>query len=245
MVRPQKYDTVLVPKGATEIQFPSGRLTLKAWINIPVNKPQKRYPVVLFLHGGMAFGLEDWTMTQAFRDSGFVVMTPMLRGENGQLGFYSLYYDEVDDVIAAAEYLRKQAFVDTTRMYVSGHSIGGTLALLASMTSRTFRAATSLSASPDQVLYCKYGINPKDIPFDVSNEREMIMRSPLAFPASFKCPVRLYYGTNEKHFHLSTQLTAKLAKQHKLDVEAFAVEGGHMSAVPAEVLMTIAFFRQN
>ena len=69
------------PAGVTEITYSSGNLGLKAWVNQP-EADNARRPAVLFLHGGFAFDLEDWEMAQPFRDAGFVVMTPMLRGEN-------------------------------------------------------------------------------------------------------------------------------------------------------------------
>ncbi len=40
-------------------------------------------------------------------------MMPIFRGENGQSGAFSCFYDEVDDVPAAAEYLIKQPYVDS------------------------------------------------------------------------------------------------------------------------------------
>ena len=45
-----------------------------------------------------------------------------LRGENGQPGAFSMFYDEVEDVLAAAEYLAKLPDVDPARVFVSGHS---------------------------------------------------------------------------------------------------------------------------
>jgi hypothetical protein len=37
----------------------------------------------------------SWEDAKPYRDAGFVVMTPMLRGENGQAGAWSYFYDEV------------------------------------------------------------------------------------------------------------------------------------------------------
>lgn len=45
-------------------------------------------------------------------------------------------------------------------------------------------------------------------------------------------------------FALSTQPTANLAREHGLDVQAIAVEGGHASAEDAEIRMAIDFFRE-
>src|SRR5206468_2647773 len=149
-------------------------------------------PAVLFLHGGFAFGSEDWDQAKPFRDAGFVTMLPILRGENGQPGSYTMFYDEVDDVAAAAEVLAKTPGVDPNRIYVAGHSAGGTLAMLGAMTSKRFKGCASFSGSPDQVAFVR---EQEDLaPFDPDDVTELMMRSPLAFPKSFKCPARLYWG---------------------------------------------------
>src|SRR2546423_6583221 len=96
---PQDADEVQTPEGVKEVEYPSGNLRLKAWVTEPPKDGGKR-PAVLFLHGGFAFGEDDWETARPYRDAGFVVMTPMLRGENDQPGFYSMFYDEVEDVLA-------------------------------------------------------------------------------------------------------------------------------------------------
>ena len=108
-----------------------------------------------------------------------MAMTPMLRGENGMPGSYSMFYNEVEDVLAAAEFLAGLPYVDGTHLYVAGHSVGGTLAMLAALTSNRFRAAASFSGSPDQVSWSR--LQPELIPFDPADKREFQMRSPLAF----------------------------------------------------------------
>jgi dienelactone hydrolase len=159
-----------------------------------------------------------------------------------------MFYDEVDDVISAAEYLRKQAFVDDKKIYVAGSSTGGTLTMLAALNYPHFRAAASFSGSPDAVGYTRHAVaigDWSDIPFDYRNAEELQLRSARVYAASFKCPAqRLYYGTEEKHFAFSTQPTAELARQHGLDVQAIAAAGGHSSAKASEIGMAIKFFHQ-
>src|SRR5207248_3849928 len=133
----------------------SSGLRLTAWVSRPAVETRE-HAAVLFLHGGFAFAADDWEVSRPYRDAGFVVLTLLLRGENGQPGAYSFYYDEVDDVRAAAAYLRKQPYVDPDRLYLAGPSAGGTLVLLAAEASKHFRAAASFSAMPDQVLFCKH-----------------------------------------------------------------------------------------
>lgn len=228
--------------GVTRIAYASNGRDLAAWFQAPAGGG--RHPAVLFLHGGFAFGLADWEMAQPFRDAGFAVMLPLLRGENGQAGDFTLFYDEVDDVLAAAKRLRAMPNVDPRRIFIAGHSVGGTLALLATMAQRGFRGAASFSGSPDQVLYTRYGIRPTDIPFDVKDRRELQMRSPMSWAASLKAPTRLYFGTGEPHWKLSTLRTVEIARAQRLDVESKRIEGGHESAVPAEMAEAIAFFRR-
>ncbi len=233
------------PPGVSECSFKSGNLTLKAWINKPEHNTNKKYPVVVFLHGGFAFGKGDWDMTKPFRDSGFIIITPMLRGEDNQEGFFSMFYNEVDDAIAATEYIRQQPFIDEEKIYLAGHSVGGILALLTSMSCKYFKKAVSFSGLPDMLSNYKYVINPKEIPFDTTNTKELQMRSPMANATSFKCPVRLYFGTEEPWILGSTsQQTAVIAKKNGLDAEAKEVQGGHMSAVEEEMRLAITFFNQ-
>jgi dipeptidyl aminopeptidase/acylaminoacyl peptidase len=209
-------------------------------VNLPADVNRK-HPCVLFLHGGFAFDKDDWELSQPYRDAGYVVLTPILRGENGQPGSFTLWYDEVDDVLAAAKYLSEQPYVDAHRMYIAGSSAGGTLALLAAEASNRFRRAASFSASPDQVVLAKYA--KADLPFDKTDSRELQMRSPLAYARSFKCPVRVYYATKD-HYVLTSQRMAALAKERDLDVEAVRVEGDHGSIVPVGIKQSIAFFQK-
>jgi dienelactone hydrolase len=242
---PQPFDPVEPPTGVIEIEYPSGDLRLKAWLSRPADERGK-HPAVLFLHGGFAFGAEDWEISQPYRTAGYVVLAPMLRGENGQPGAYSFYYDEVADVLAAAEYLCKLPYVNADNLYIAGPSAGGTLVLLAAMTSKQFRGAASFSAMTDQVLFCKHAKNAaRDIPVDITNLRELQVRSPLAYAASFKCPARLYYGSEEPHLGPMSRRTASLAKARALNVEAIQVEGDHGTSVPPGIQQSIAFFQKN
>ena len=121
---PQQGEPLKKPPHAEEIEYGSGGLRLKAYLSRPSSDDRKR-PAVLVLHGGFAFGEGQWDMARQFREAGFVVMMPVLRGENGQAGDFTLFYDEVDDVLAAAHTLAALPSIDASRIYVCGHSVGG------------------------------------------------------------------------------------------------------------------------
>lgn len=238
---PQSWTPLRTPADADEVQY-CKEPPLKAWVSRLKNKRAAKNPAVLFLHGGFAADIDDWEMPKAYREAGYTVMMPMLRGENGQPGDYSLFYDEVSDVLKAAEFLASRPEVDTSHIYIAGHSIGGTLTLLAAMASDRFCEAASFSGSPDQIAWSSG--QPEIIPFDRSNVREFQMRSPIAFATSFKCPVRIYCGSSERFFSGGSQQLASLARQAHVDVIAISVPGDHFSAVPAEIQQSIEFFRR-
>jgi dipeptidyl aminopeptidase/acylaminoacyl peptidase len=239
---PQRWQPAKAPPGVLEVEYRSGGLKLKAWTHRPAGDPASKHPAVLYLHGGWAFGEDDWEQAQPLRDAGFVVMVPLLRGENGQPGNFSMFYDEIDDVLAAAEHLAGLGWVDAKRLYVAGHSAGGTLAMLAAMTSDRFRAAAPVSGSPDRIAFVRSGYQDA-VPFDARDVREFQVRSPVAYATSFKCPARLYYGSEEDYFDAETRRTALLAKGKGLDVEAVVVPGDHMGCVPEALKRAVEFFR--
>jgi dipeptidyl aminopeptidase/acylaminoacyl peptidase len=236
---PQPFDTERPPAGVHEITYASGSLRLKAWTARPVG--DATVPAVVFAHGGFAYGAEDFEMARPYLDAGFAIITPMVRGENGMPGEYSMFYGEVDDVIAAGEYMRAQPNIDQRRIFLTGHSVGGTLAMLAAQASPIFRASASFSGSPDQITFCEAW--SEIVPFDTRDPAEYEMRSPLSYAKSFKAPARLYFATREI-YGPDMQVTAQSARSAGLDVEAAEVRGDHFTAVPEAIARSIAFFNQ-
>jgi dipeptidyl aminopeptidase/acylaminoacyl peptidase len=239
---PQSFRPLAVPADATEVTYSSSPYRLKAWLFTP--QGSGRHPAVLYLHGGHAFDNGDWDAAQPYRDAGFVVAAPMFRGENGQAGNFSMYYDETDDVVAAIEYLRHLKSVDPHRIFVAGHSVGGTMTMLAALTSKHIRAAAAFSGSPDQLLYVNLAPGAKErAPFDYSNARELIMRSPLAFAAYFKCPLRIYYGSQEPQFVYTSEETAQVARSSGKDVQVIVEPGNHNTHLPLSIKDSVKFFQ--
>ena len=93
-------------------------------------------------------------------------MFPSLRGGNDNPGTKEAFLGEVDDILAAADYLGRQESVDSKRIYLGGHSTGGTLVLLVAECTDRFRAVFSFGPVSDVSYY------PDEyIPFDTSNPR--------------------------------------------------------------------------
>jgi len=238
---PQDWEPLVTPQGAVDLDYQSDGHTLRAFVDPPPVDGQPR-PGVVFLHNGFAWGDGDWEMSQPFRDAGFVVMSPVLRGENGQPGYFSLYFNEVDDVLAATSAFAALPYVDKNQLYIAGPSSGGTLATLTAMTSDQFLAMASYSGTMNMESVRAW--QPELLVFDQSNQRETLMRSPEAFATSFKCPAKLFYGSSEPWFAQQTIRTVASARSAGLDVQSMVVPGDHMSSVHPAILRTIEFFRQ-
>jgi poly(3-hydroxybutyrate) depolymerase len=241
---PDKYETLTAPAGADQIFYRTGygeELELIAWVS-KYERTRKPKPAVLMLHGGNAMGQGHWSLlAKPYVDAGYIVMVPSMRGENGQKGNFSGFYDEVDDVLSAAERLQHLPGVDPHRLFLAGHSVGGTLTMLAAMSSRRFRAAAPMSGNPDAfAFFARY---PQDIRFDDKNPREFQMRSAICYARSFKCPMRVTHGTEEVQFAARIGLLAKRAHAGGVKMEVGTVTGGHTSAIPGEIAQSIQFFR--
>ena len=236
---PQETPPLETPAGARELKYASGGLSLTAFVDPPPGDG-KRKPAVIFLHGGFGFEPGDWTNPQAFREAGYVVMTPVLRGESHQPGSYSMFIGEVDDILAATDSLIELPYVDPNQLFVAGYSVGGTLAILSALSTDRFRAAASISGATDPIAWSL--TQPEVIPFDYRDTLEYRMRAPMAYATSFKCPTRLFFGTEEKWTYAGSYRTAMLAQKSGLDVAIRQVPGDHGTCFPVAVSLAVEFF---
>lgn len=159
----------------------------------------RRHPAIVWITGGDCNSIGDvWSPPEPgndqtagiFRSVGIVTLYPSLRGGNRNPGVKEGYYGEVDDIIAAAKAVRALPTVDPQRVYLGGHSTGGTLALLAAEMTGEFRGVFAFGPVADVSAY-----DSEYLPFDTSNPREVELRSPGYWLASIRSPVWVIEGT--------------------------------------------------
>ena len=164
---------------------------------------RKKHPAILWITGGDCNSIGDvWTPSSpsndqtaaAYRKAGIVMMFPSLRGGNTNAGTKEGFLGEVDDVLAAARFLATLPYVDPTRIYLGGHSTGGTLSLLVAESPNPFRAIFSFG--PVAVV-SGYGKDSGFLPFDIANRNEVVVRSPGYWLASVRAPVWVIEGTGQ------------------------------------------------
>jgi acetyl esterase/lipase len=183
-----------------KINYPSAVGPLAAYLSLD---PQdgSRHPAIIWLTGGDCNSIGDvWSpnprnndqTAAAYRNAGILMMFPSLRGGNNNPGRHEGFYGEVDDVLAAYDYISRQAYVDPTRIYLGGHSTGGTLALLTAELRNPFRAVFAFGPVGD---VSGYGANLLPMDFNKADQRERTLRSPGYWLASARGAVFVIEGT--------------------------------------------------
>ncbi|MGL6074555.1 MAG: alpha/beta hydrolase family protein [Fimbriiglobus sp.] len=185
----------------------------------PDPKDGKKHPAIIWITGGDCNSIDEgcWKAANpkndqsaaAYRKAGIMMMFPSLRGGNNNPGVKEGFLGEVDDVLAAAEFLAKQPHIDPARIYLGGHSTGGTLVLLVAECSNRFRAVFSFGPVDDPAGY------PADfVPFNTRNEQECSVRAPVSWLHCVESRVFVIEGT-EGNLE-SLQLMEKTSKNPKI-----------------------------
>jgi dipeptidyl aminopeptidase/acylaminoacyl peptidase len=123
----------------------------------------KRLPGLVVVHGSYhgSFGPDIFPLIARAVAEGYCVIFPEYRGSRG---YGQEHYDaidfggkEVDDVVAAADYLAERGYAPADRTAIYGRSKGGMIALLAiERFPKRFKAAVDVVGITDMVAYMAY-----------------------------------------------------------------------------------------
>jgi pimeloyl-ACP methyl ester carboxylesterase len=191
-------------------EAPAGKLA--AYVS-PDPGDGRKHPAILWITGGDCNTIDElWEeaprendqTAAAYRKAGLVMMFPSLRGGNDNPGQRDGFFGEVDDVLAAADFLAKLDYVDPKRLYLGGHSTGGTLVMLVAASTDRFRAVLSFGPAADVS-----GYGAEYLPFDTSNPRELDLRSPGRWLSSVRSPLFVLEGTEQPSNVRSLQAMAQ------------------------------------
>ncbi len=216
------------------VRYPSPAGNLEAYLVQPPSTDAKR-PAIIWLVGGFGNSISQvaWTPApvkndqsgSAFWKAGVITMYPSLRGGNDNRGNFESFYGEVDDVLAAAEYLAKQPGVDPQRIFLGGHSTGGTLALLTAEMGAKFRGVFAFGPVDDVA-----GYGEEVLVFDPKNVEEAALRSPIRWMQGIESPTFVFEGTDGRSNIES--LRKMMRTSHPSHVNFFSVVGAdHFSTL--------------
>jgi dipeptidyl aminopeptidase/acylaminoacyl peptidase len=241
---PQDFSTEL-PDGVRRVTYTSQGRTLMAWLAMPTTPGP--HPAVLFAHGGFALGTGDYDDAKPFVDAGFVVLMPTWRGENGNPGEYERVYGEIDDASAALDYLATVSGVDPSRLFATGHSMGGSTAMLLAEVSTRLRGAASCGGFPDIAAVVDQGQKlDNDYPYDWHDPLENDLRSPGRHLKDLHCPLAVYNsGSDSIYVTESGWMVADARRYGKsVTIEVFDNTDHHSALAPAVRKMIVEFEKE-
>ena len=195
--------------------FPSrdGKFTISAFVYVPNNiQPNGKFPAIVYVHGGPASQFVDGfdRLVQYIVNQGYFVIAPNYRGSTGygkdfmQANYHDLGGGDLNDLIDAAEWIKKSPFVDPKKLAVMGSSYGGYLTMMALTTAPDLWAAgvaivpfvnwTTELANADPGIRQAYVSIMGD---PAENKALYADRSPINFIDRIKAPLLLIAGAND------------------------------------------------
>ena len=179
---PFDWEAETLPRGLELVTYESNGLKLKAALYVPPNLGNKKRPALVFFHGGFSLYYGSIDICESFVNDDFIILMPMLRGENGGNGNYELFVGELDDAANAIRWLSKHKNVDADNIYAFGHSIGGGVSAMMSLMDDDLPLKHCGSSgglySPDSFYVWRHADSdgPDIIRFDPENINDCLMR---------------------------------------------------------------------
>ncbi len=218
---------------------------ISSFLYIPANiKPDKSHPAIVYPHGGPQWQhFNSWYPNiQYLTSHGYLVIAPNYRGSTGFGREYmeSLRKDagrgDLNDLVAAVDYLKTTGYVDPKRIAIMGGSWGGYLTLMAlTKTPEIWAAGVSIvplanwftaHENEDPVLQK----NDEWLMGNPITDRELWRdRSPIFFADKIRAPLLLLAGQHDIRCPVEeTQQMAEAARKNGATVEVKVYENeGH------------------
>ncbi|MEM7152227.1 MAG: prolyl oligopeptidase family serine peptidase [Myxococcota bacterium] len=229
-----RYEPGFVPEGAQSVQYPSGEHELLAWYAAPPDASGPR-PALIYFHGDFSLAAHDFEAVRPFLDAGLVVMTPALRGENGNPGRLELLYGEIDDAAAAADWLAAQPEVDPEHIYAVGHSIGGAVsAMLALYPEAPLRFTASVGGIYVPETFQRWSSSKSNaalVRFDAFDPMEGNLRTLGPNVRDLVHSHHAYIGEGDSWFHPNAESVQAEADRWGRPFTMEYVAGDHMSSL--------------
>jgi dipeptidyl aminopeptidase/acylaminoacyl peptidase len=238
------------------VRYPSrdGKWQIPALAYIPHNIVKNaHYPAIVWLHGGPSSQTVNGfnRFIQYIVNQGYVVIAPNYRGSTG---YGKLFNDanrmdagggELQDVLDAAEFIRRSGFVDPKKLIVMGGSYGGYLSMMA-ITKAPEMWAAAVPIVPFVNWFTEFqNEEPQLQEYDrlfmgdpVKNKALWEDRSPINFIDRIKAPLLLLAGENDPRCPPSEakQVADAIRKQGgSAQLKIYASEGHSFSRLENQI----------
>jgi dipeptidyl aminopeptidase/acylaminoacyl peptidase len=123
------------------VHYPSrdGKFTISAWVYMPYDIGRNNtYPAILWIHGGPAGQSMNGfnPFMQYILNQGYIVVAPNYRGSTGygkefeHANYMDMGGGDLQDNLAAMDFIQKTGYVDPKKMIVMGRSYGGYMTMM-------------------------------------------------------------------------------------------------------------------
>jgi len=197
------------------VHYPSkdGKWTISAFVYMPYNLPRSgQHPAIVFVHGGPTSQTVNSfsRIVQHLANEGYIVIAPNYRGSTGygkefqQANLFDMGGGDLQDVLAAADWIKQTGYVDPKKLIVMGGSYGGYMSMMA-----VTKAPEVWAAGVPIVPFVNYfteveNEDPVLREFDLAtmgdpekNKDLYHDRSPIFFVDQIKAPLILLAGGND------------------------------------------------
>jgi dipeptidyl aminopeptidase/acylaminoacyl peptidase len=116
-----------------------GNWTISAFVYMPYNLPhQAEHPAIVYVHGGpTAQTMNTFNrFIQYMANQGYIVIAPNYRGSTGygkefrQANLFDMGGGDLQDVLAAADWIKQTGYVDPKKVILMGGSYGGYMTMM-------------------------------------------------------------------------------------------------------------------
>jgi dienelactone hydrolase len=189
------------------------------------------HPGIVILHGFAGHAAMSAPLARRAAAAGFAVLTLSLRGWLGSDGENDQALRQPDDVVAAVDWFAQRAFVDASRIALTGTSLGGQVALMAAARKPRIKAVAAYSPATDLLRlretnpYIRAYLDDLCGPDDAA-QAGLLTRSPICHAAEIEVPVLLVHGDKDDNVPIeqSLDMAAALRRMGR-SVEVYVVAG--------------------
>jgi len=197
------------------VHYPSkdGKWTISAFVYAPYNLPRNgQHPAIVYVHGGPSAQTMNTfnRFIQFMVNQGYLVIAPNYRGSTGygkefqQANLFDMGGGDLQDVLAAADWIKQTGYVDPKKVILMGGSYGGYMTMMG-VTKAPDVWAAGIPIVPfvnwfteiqneDPVLQQSDMATMGD---PVKNKALLEDRSPINFVDQIKAPLYLLAGGND------------------------------------------------
>jgi dipeptidyl aminopeptidase/acylaminoacyl peptidase len=238
------------------VHYPSkdGKWQISAFVYVPYNAEKSgKNAAIVYIHGGpTAQTMNSFNRSvQYLVNQGYFVIAPNYRGSTGygkefeDANHFDMGGGDLEDVISAAEWIKKTGFIDPKKVAVMGGSYGGYLTMMA-VTKAPDLWAAGVPIVPfvnwfteienEDPLLREYDMATMGDP--AKDKARLQERSPINFVGQIKAPLLLLAGGNDPRCpHTEAEQVASAIKKRNgvVEIKVYENEGHGFAKIENQI----------